>query len=928
MAAVSKTKKIVDFYLPELLNHFRSMSEHRFSPINFSIIKKIILSVINASDRMERIDQLKNSPSLTPFFQFLQQILEMAEKEEVKISQLIANIESDSEKLYNLFTQILPAHVDLNAMETELQTIGITIDLNYLKKTYLSKTEEKVTVAPKPVITKTETPKPAKKPIPTEFGKVDDMIGFLNARGKKTSEKKEPVPFDEVIDMTAAAVKQVFGKKVAPKIDNETMIAFREEVSSYSKMIEDSLSRLRRQNDRSALRDIQQSSRALITASKLLKFKVLTDTCQSMMTVYTEAIGKELAATSELIDLTGETMHALKTFAETQQLTEENFLALSRQFSQFKFGSAVPTPSKEIEKTQSEVQSKTEEKPKVIEKTKTEEKPVVAVESKSDEKQTAGDLSWMDSMQNVISQNFPKTSAMTTEIPEPVKETPKIETKEEEHETTVKLDLPPETPKTVPIVRKKPATPTEQNVLEPEKLLDMMASHDPDVDLTQMKMPSFIEKMSVEPEDIVATAAPKTKKKKSVTKTEKTVIKEAPKVSETQEIKKAEKTEVKSPIQSEPTESDGLLREMFTEMDAEILEIFEQEAGSYFKMFDKSIEKLRTNLKDDNAIKDLERASHSLKSSSRMLGFEKISGLAACIELITERFFENEIVLDASMLQLLYDIVIALKQLFNRAAVDALSIAERLVALERTLSTPDIFMRNLPSLKAGASKPVTEKAVKTPETPIPEKNEVKEVKEEDQESGKDYFASTGVDEEIVQIFKEEAGTYIKSISNAVVSLNKDINNLTVMRDIEKSAHSLRSSAKMLGFLKISNLARPIEVLAERINKGKAQIDPGMIALFDESSTVLKTLVAGTDVPVDDVLDRLSAAEKQPVSTADKPIKKESEAVVKSKKIKKEPKTSPKAFTDIQLDSDPILKRLVTGENELLSEMAESSHSLK
>lgn len=924
MAAVSKTKKIVDFYLPELLNHFRSMSEHRFSPIDFSIIKKIVLSVINAPDRIVRIEQLKDSPSLAPFFQFLRQILEMAEKEEVKISQLIANIESDSEKLYNIFTQILPAHADLGAMETELQAIGITIDLNYLKKTYPSKTEEKATPVPKPVTTKTETPKPAKKTIPAEFGKVDDMIGFLNARGKKAHEKKEPAPFDEVIDMTAAAVKQVFGKKIAPKIDGETMIAFREEVSSYSQMIEDSLKRLQHQNDRLALKDVQQSSRALITASKLLKFKVLTDACQAMMSVYTKAIEKDLPASSELIDLTAETIKALKAFADTQQLTEETFLVLSRRFPQLKLDSPISTPFKEIEK------SKAEEKPKEVVTVQTEAKPL---ESKESLKQPVEDLSWMDSMQNVISQNFPKTSAMTTDIPEPVIETPKVETKKEETKTSIEVDVPLETKKTVPVVRKKPVTSSEQNVLEPEKLLDMMAAHDPDVDLTQMKVPTFIEKMSVEPEDIVALAAPK--KKKSAAKTGK---KESQKISETRpEIKKTEKTETKPPVPVETTESGDLLRETFTEMDAEILEIFEQEAGSYFKMFDKSIEKLRSNLKDENSIKELERASHSLKSSARMLGFEKISGLSACIELITERFFENEIVLDAPMLQLLYDIIIALKQLFNRAAVDAASIAERLITLERTLSTPDIFMRNIPSLKGSASKPSAEKTVEMMKPAIPATSDVKE---DIQESGKDYFASTGVDEEIVQIFKEEAGAYMKSIGNAIVVLNKDLHNMTVMRDIEKSAHSLRSSAKMLGFLKISNLARPMEVLAERINKGKAEIDSGIIALFDESSVLLKMLVTGKDVDIDTVLDRLSAAEKQPatgsddktiklkISPADKPIKKESEAAVKSKKTKKEPKIPAKAFTDIKLDSDPILKRLVTGEKELLSEMAESSQSLK
>ncbi|HNL25948.1 MAG TPA: Hpt domain-containing protein, partial [bacterium] len=217
-----------------------------------------------------------------------------------------------------------------------------------------------------------------------------------------------------------------------------------------------------------------------------------------------------------------------------------------------------------------------------------------------------------------------------------------------------------------------------------------------------------------------------------------------------------------------------------------------------------------------------------------------------------------------------------------------------------------------------------------------------------------YFSKLGIDDEIVDIFKEEVSTYFKLIGAALSTLRNNMTHRQSMRDIEKAAHSLRSSAKMLGFQKISNLVKPMETVAEKMNEGELRVTSELIDLYETSIERLKQLTAGTDVDVDDVVGKLQSYEqKAPEATDIKPVNDEDvrarikaeltqeikldkvpeKAVTPNEKVISEKKTETKvkavkkpakAFDDVPIEKDAILKNLLKSGPQLLDEMFEAT----
>ncbi|HNJ73300.1 MAG TPA: hypothetical protein PL129_12400, partial [bacterium] len=133
----NKSRKIVEFYLSELLNHVKSVSEHRFAPLEFSITKKIIVSIGQAQEPVRQVESFLNVASLHPVATFLRSNLEKLEKSGYKMSQMITTLENDSERIIQMFQKILETPGSQDQLNNDLQTIGFSLDLPALRKTYI-----------------------------------------------------------------------------------------------------------------------------------------------------------------------------------------------------------------------------------------------------------------------------------------------------------------------------------------------------------------------------------------------------------------------------------------------------------------------------------------------------------------------------------------------------------------------------------------------------------------------------------------------------------------------------------------------------------------------------------------------------------------------------------------------------------------------
>ncbi len=1085
-----KTSKFLIFYLSELLVHVKSMGEHRFSPAEFSALKKILSYLHHGADPLTRLNSLAAISVLQPLYNFLQGLLAKQSDPQFRKSQVMASIEIDSEKVIQIFIKIYESPETKERLVEEAKTLGIQLQFK--------DTQAKLPVKDKPSEkTKTETSEPAntaaeepaKESSEKSFSRVGDVIGFFSNRSRKISSKKaepsEDIPdkkteADKITEKTSgdsirifqqelqgedpdmikaleqikrnptrsayiveladifgnmkkharmseemavydrfrhaekilndiadnlsgpgkgfseamlaavetlvrgirqwaheanardteelmkmldrdigllettagyepsktaettrvsAAVSQPAGSATAVRLyldhlDEETrQIFFEESVSTLSGLQKAVESLHTNTGDRAAWKEIQRANHTLITTARILKIPTLIQIGTMIENILFKVLDQDAPVTAAMTGLLEESSVILRRLFNKETIDRAAWDDYINRYS-----------TKEAITVKPEIATgeQSQEPETIIQKG--DESLDVSISTRSEVSVLRRDDNlWIDQIQALLSQYLDGKIVPIPTAVQTVAET--VETRKKETPLSRKPDeILPQKETFEEFQTEKQTTsrgiepskiPAEKKTVEfsEDNLLEIMTDPETSKDLAKLKVMTFMERLNIEPEDI-----PEVRKIKRRKITKKPVV--TPQNAVTEAVSKVQTKDLLQEVEQLPSKIQRirLQERKFTDVDAEILDIFNQESESYFRLLDKALKRLQTNLKDDAALKDIERVSHSIKSSARMLGFERISGMAACLELITERYFENEIEFDEKLLRLFEDIIKTLKSLYKSEPADITAIALTLRAMEKQFSIPGLFTKylmgdnpDLPDTDAVKSGDETKASGETD----PRTQEI--VPEElVRKTGKQYFEIVGIEDEMVDIFKEEAVTYFKLYNTAMNQLYQDSRHIASVRDIEKSAHSLRSSARMLGLQKIADLAKPIETLAERIAQGALIMDAPTLQLFNAGLKNLETLAAGADVLVDDLVDRLnqtltaipatpsngvhSGAESitditrvELVQAANEPDKK---IYRKKKKVSK--KTIP--FTDVNLQQDPILKNLFRGEQSLLNDM--------
>ena len=75
-------------------------------------------------------------------------------------------------------------------------------------------------------------------------------------------------------------------------------------------------------------------------------------------------------------------------------------------------------------------------------------------------------------------------------------------------------------------------------------------------------------------------------------------------------------------------------------------------------------------------------------------------------------------------------------------------------------------------------------------------------------------------DEILNIFQQESGEILQSMDKSLFALEKDPNNPDIVIQLARDAHSLKGSARMLGFTSIQSIAHKIEDVLGLIRDGK------------------------------------------------------------------------------------------------------------
>ncbi len=125
--------------------------------------------------------------------------------------------------------------------------------------------------------------------------------------------------------------------------------------------------------------------------------------------------------------------------------------------------------------------------------------------------------------------------------------------------------------------------------------------------------------------------------------------------------------------------------------------------------------------------------------------------------------------------------------------------------------------------------------------------------------------------EYQDIFLEEADEQLQELNQNLLEMEKNPDNIDIINNIFRAAHSLKSSAAFVGLNDLSDLAHKMENLLQGIRDRTMQISPNIVdvlfSCFDVISMVIDTVADGKkpDVDLSSIIDRIKS-----ISDAEKP----------------------------------------------------------
>ncbi|MEJ2106527.1 MAG: Hpt domain-containing protein [Acidiferrobacteraceae bacterium] len=103
--------------------------------------------------------------------------------------------------------------------------------------------------------------------------------------------------------------------------------------------------------------------------------------------------------------------------------------------------------------------------------------------------------------------------------------------------------------------------------------------------------------------------------------------------------------------------------------------------------------------------------------------------------------------------------------------------------------------------------------------------------------------SQDIDEEIMEIFIEDARDCLQNIQRDYPAWKNEPENLDLLKELRRNYHTLKGSGRMVGASDISELAWAIENMLNKVRDRKVSHAPGMFALLEEVQAILPAMIA-------------------------------------------------------------------------------------
>ncbi len=109
-----------------------------------------------------------------------------------------------------------------------------------------------------------------------------------------------------------------------------------------------------------------------------------------------------------------------------------------------------------------------------------------------------------------------------------------------------------------------------------------------------------------------------------------------------------------------------------------------------------------------------------------------------------------------------------------------------------------------------------------------------------------FVPGEDADEEILEIFIEEAREVLEHIKEYLPQLESDYNNVDALLEIRRSFHTLKGSGRMVGALHVGDFAWSVERMLNSVRDGIAKITPNCISILHLAVDAVPVLIDGME----------------------------------------------------------------------------------
>lgn len=355
------------------------------------------------------------------------------------------------------------------------------------------------------------------------------------------------------------------------------------------------------------------------------------------------------------------------------------------------------------------------------------------------------------------------------------------------------------------------------------------------------------------------------------------------------------------------------------EYDDELLQIFVEEGEDLLASSEQTLHQLKEDCSDKLALNRLLRDMHTLKGGARMAGVSAIGDLSHSFESKLEQFTQDDTLFSANNIDLLLKVQDVLSTMIENlkngqivdnnpeiiAQIDRIQGVEQ-GELETDSSTPSIT-------RAETITDIVEKVTAAKQDEQASNNqsspELQEHNPEEKESKQDNDI---YDDELLEIFLEEAHELMDSSEIALSKLKNKPDDAEQLKQLLRDLHTIKGGARMAGITQVGDLAHSLETQLEQITNQaqtpSAQFFELLYQAHDTLNEMFDDLKAGKSVR--------SAEELIAKANVFKQSDKDNTRIVESDK-KRNKKSDKKSNDDELTQGSPEIHEVIS--DELISE---------